>query len=208
MTVPVFICARDRLNCMKRLVAWLEEAGHDRITFLDNDSAWPPLLDYYATTPHEVVRLGENLGSKALWKAGLVPDEPYVYTDPDVVPVPECPLDVVAYLAKVLATTGVPKVGLGLRIDAPFIDEASLEVETRWRDPTREHWQGLFLAPIDTTFALYPACSDFHYAAVRTGAPCELLHLPWYEKPTEEDRFYLSRASTDDHGSRWARRAR
>jgi len=115
---------------------------------------------------------------------------------------------VVAYLAKVLATTGVPKVGLGLRIDAPFIDEASLEVETRWRDPTREHWQGLFMSPIDTTFALYPACSDFHYAAVRTGAPCELLHLPWYEKPTEEDRFYLARASTDDHGSRWARRAR
>jgi len=86
--------------------------------------------------------------------------------------------------------------------------EASLEVETRWRDPTREHWQGLFMSPIDTTFALYPACSDFHYAAVRTGAPCELLHLPWYEKPTEEDRFYLARASTDDHGSRWARRAR
>ena len=208
MSVPVYICCRDRLTCLRQLVAWLEHAGHVRITFLDNDSAWKPLLDYYATTPHTVVRLGANLGSKALWEAGLVPDEPYVYTDPDVVPTDECPLDVVDYLGAVLRATGLPKVGLGLRIDAPLIDAESLEVETRWRDPTREQWPGLFVSPVDTTFALYPAGSEFHYAEVRTATPCELRHLPWYDPPDDEDRFYASRASIDDHGSRWARQAR
>src|SRR5437879_5702154 len=95
---PIFVNVRDRVTCLRQLVDWLERAGHERIVLVDNASSFPPLLDYLEDTPHQVVRLGANLGSRALWAANLVPDEWFVYTDPDVVPTDDCPSDLVAHL--------------------------------------------------------------------------------------------------------------
>ena len=60
--VPIIINCRDRLGSLVELVDYLERAGQDRIYLLDNDSAYPPLLEYLAHSPHEVVRLGRNAG--------------------------------------------------------------------------------------------------------------------------------------------------
>jgi hypothetical protein len=101
------------------LVAWLEAAGHERIVLLDNASTYPPLLDFYEQTAHSVVRLGCNLGSRALWRHdGLLPSEPFVYSDPDLVPTEECPLNAVDYLWDVLQRhRSYPKAALGLYLD-------------------------------------------------------------------------------------------
>ena len=96
-TTPVFILCRDRLTPLQELVGWLESAGFEEIRLLDNDSAYPPMVEYLAASPHEVMSLGRNVGKHALWLDRrfdrLIDRRPFVYTDPDVVPDADCPRD-------------------------------------------------------------------------------------------------------------------
>lgn len=199
--VPVFINCRDRLTDLHPLLAWLEKSGQERITLLDNDSTWPPLLEFYEKIPHEVIRLGRNLGQYALWDADLVPDEEFIWTDPDVVPVEECPLDAVSHFARILAQQDVPKVGFGLKVDD--LPNSGSAIEREWWSLNRQVGPGLYRSPIDTTFALYRASASFSFDAIRTAHPYVARHLPWYREDalTDEDRHYLERASS---ASSWA----
>ena len=205
LDTPIFVVCRDRLKDLCRLVEWFERAGHDRITFVDCASTYPPLLDYLDKTPHEVVRLDQNLGSRALWVAELVPDEPFVYTDPDLLPTAECPLDAVAHLHELLmAHPKFSKAGLGLHLDDVPETLRSLEWERSLVSSEREFSPGVYDSLIDTTFALYRPGVPFEYRAIRTGAPYEARHLPWYvTEPTSEDRYYLERAMFGPLGSSW-----
>lgn len=205
MGFPAFICCRDRVTDLANLVAWLERAGFDRVTLLDNGSTWEPMLEYLDATPHEVVRLGDNLGSRAIWLAELVPGEPYVYTDPDVLPTEECPLDAVDRLAFLLDRyPAVPKVALGLKLDDVRDDLPCLSWERDLVSPQRQVEHGVFNTISDTTFALHRANAPFRYDALRTGAPYQVRHLPWYRTElTDEDRWYLERARGGAGGSSW-----
>ncbi len=203
-TVPVIINNRDRLDCLLQLLAWLENAGLTNIIILDNASTYPPLLAFYAQTRHKVVRLRDNGGPYALWKTPLfrrLRYRHYVYTDPDVVPVKECPHDVLAHLAGVLGRhREADKVGLGLRID-DLPDQYRLKPYViQWES---EHWKhevepGVFAAPIDTTFALYRPLAEggSWLKAYRTTGAYMARHLPWYEDSkhlSEETQYYASR---------------
>jgi len=194
MDVAVYIVVRDRLTDLEVLVEWLEKAGQDRITFLDNDSTWPPLLEYLEETPHKVVRFGRNLGPHCLWH-WEVPDEWFVYTDPDVVPHEDCPEDAVDHLRSLLDIYDVPKAGLGIHVDdVPPVGLLRWEHELH----NKARWKGsAFDAPVDTTFALYRPGASQGLQAVRSGPPYEVRHMPWYrrDKISEEDLHYFRRAS-------------
>ena len=202
---PVLINCRDRVSALRLLVAWLEQAGHERIILVDNASTYPPLLDYLDKTPHEVVRLDQNLGSRTPWVAELVPAGWYVCTDPDIVPVEECPLDAIARLHELLERhPKFSKAGLGLHLDDVPETLPSLEWERSLVSPERELSPGVYDSLIDTTFALYRPGAPFEYEAIRTGAPYEARHLPWYvTEPDGEDRYYLDRAMFGPLGSSW-----
>jgi hypothetical protein len=206
MQVPVFINCRDRLAPLVELVDWLERAGCDEIYFLDNDSAYEPLLDYYRETPHTVLALGENYGKWSLWQApemfDLTRGRHFVYTDPDVIPTPECPLNAIDRFADLLERYRLPnKVGFGLRTD-DIPDHyrhkwAVIAHEERCWDWPLE--RGAYYFPIDTTFALYRPGASQAREAIRTGAPYVARHDSWYidlDNPTEEDAFYQSRAES------------
>lgn len=204
---PIYINCRDRVSTLRDLVAWLERAGHERIVLLDNDSTWEPLIDYLGATPHQVVRLGENLGCRALWDAGLVPDEWFVYSDPDLVPIEDCPLDAVCHLRELAERHGAVKAGLGLYLDdlpasLPCLAwERSLVSEDRLLEP------GVFSSLIDTTFAIYRPSAAFTPHAIRTGHPYQVRHPSWYlteSQLSDEDRHYLAFARSDASGSSWA----
>lgn len=201
--VPVFINCRDRVRDLRGLVAWLEAAGHERIVLLDNASTWEPLLAYLAESPHEVRRLGVNRGSRALWEIGA-PDEWFVYTDPDIVPIRECPNDAVEHLREVAQRhPGHPKVGLGLYLEDVPPQMPSLALERSYYAAELE--PGVFDAPVDTTFALYRPRAQFTYRALRCGWPYQARHMSWYRaKPGEEDTYYLERAACGPLGSSWA----
>jgi hypothetical protein len=205
--VPVFINCRDRLTPLLELLDYLERAGCERIHLLDNDSAYPPLLEFYEQTPHRVIRFGENLGAKSLWVSGLL-DElgvrgSYVFTDPDTVPIEECPLDAIEYFAEVLARyPGYVKAGFGLRIDdLPDhfdLKHQVIEWESRyWQRPLAPR---LYDAPIGETFALYRGADRSPLHAIRTGYPYLVRHTTWYLDSADlpaEDRYYRERAQVN-----------
>jgi hypothetical protein len=202
---PILIACRDRVESLGRLVTWLERAGQENIFLVDNDSAFEPLLEYYETTPHTVVRLGKNVGPQDFWSAGVVSSlargQPYIVTDPDVVPTEDCPLDALDHFSELLQChRDYVKVGFGLKID-------DLPAHYRHRDAVRvweaQFWEkevapGVFEANIDTTFALYRSHVDRFTLgpALRTGAPYLTRHEPWYSdvsKESPESRFYRKR---------------
>lgn len=204
--VPIFITTRDRLSDLILLVSWLEIAGHTRITFVDNDSQWPPLLEFLDDVPYRVVRSKENLGSQAAWKLGLIPDdEGFVVTDPDVVPCASCPPDAVERLSWAMHRHNYPKAGLGLKITDVPPDMPSLEWERELVSPDRELEPGVFESLVDTTFALYRPGVDFLLESLRLGAPYQARHMPWYRDGAldAEHEFYLSRAMRGPEGTTW-----
>jgi len=207
--VPIFINSFNRLTCLRRLIGWLQSHGHRRIYIVDNASTYPPLLSYYSeieATGITIIRLGENVGSRALWERNILTStgvaSEFVYTDSDVVPAPFCPGNVVGHLQSILAAhPEIKKVGIGLRLDEipshfRHRDEVLHWEKQFWRWPAA---RGLMFAPVDTTFALYRPGSEHgqEYTNLRTTYPFLGDHLGWYEdsgNPTEEDRFYLGSA--------------
>ena len=127
--IPIFINSFNRLACLQRLVTWLHAHHHRRIHIIDNASTYPPLLAYYRDVERvglRVIRLGENVGSRALWERDILGvtgvDGEYIYTDSDVVPALFCPGDAIAHLRGVLtANPEVQKVG---RLSTPRPDRS------------------------------------------------------------------------------------
>ena len=214
--VPIIINSFNRLASLNRLVNWLRGAGQRNIVIIDNASEYPPLLDYLDRVSRDddvrVVKLPGNYGPKAIWQHDLLTalkiDTEYVYTDPDVVPADFCPTDLVAHLQAVLqADNAIAKAGLGLRLD-DIPDSYRLKGEVIawesqfWLRPTAP---GLFLATIDTTFALYRPHAGHCLAPtnIRTGWPYLAAHESWYGDslaPTEEELFYARAAAPDTTG--------
>ena len=207
----IFITCRDRVTPLAALVDWLERSGYERIYLVDNASTFPPLLEYLERSPHQVVRLPANVGQLASWTAGVVEREAsgewYVVTDPDVVPIEECPADAVQHFRRALERyPEYAMAGFGLKIDdLPNCYRHAARVRTWESQFWRKRFGGsLYRAPIDTTFALYrpyqPAFEFPEELGIRTGYPYLARHLPWYTDsatPTDEEQYYLAHARSD-----------
>lgn len=208
MDVPVFVLCRDRVTPLAQLVAWLERAEVAQIILVDNASTYPPLLDYYRDSPHEVVFLGENVGPEAVWVSGLLDRfhvaGPFVVTDPDVIPGEDCPTDAIAHFLEILQRyPEAEKVGFGLQI-ADIPDHYALKpVVALWESQfwTVEAEPGVYRAPIDTTFAVYaPGMRRSTETGLRTGWPYLARHEPWYADRSNlsvEERYYRDHARSD-----------
>ena len=211
--VPIFVTVRDRLSPLLELLDWLESAGQHDVHLIDNASTYPPLRDFLSTTSHRVVALDRNLGHRAAFLSGVVQrearDRAFVVTDPDVVPDPGCPLDVLEHLSELLARfPDADKIGLGLRLDdlpaCYALREDVIDWEGRfWED---EIAHGVYRAGVDTTFALHRPRQRGHeiMRARRTGLPYVARHLPWYVDSanlSDEDRYY--RAHADRTTTNW-----
>lgn len=203
---PVFIICRDRVTWTKQLVDWLERAGQEEIYLVDNDSTYPPLLEWYEQTDHRVVKMNGNTGHNGIWHSGLVQQiadcRYYIVSDPDVIPIDECPLDAIDYFRELLDRyEDRTKVGFNLKIDdIPDhykFKQAVLDHEggyKLWGGPE----PGLHFAPIDTTFALYrPGATQDISFSCRVDYPYETRHMPWYldsNDPGEEESYYVEHA--------------
>lgn len=207
MGIPIFIINRNRLAPLAQLMLWLEPYLDD-VTIVDNASTYPPLLDAYAdTTKVKIIRSEENLGHHAPWLLDLVPRQGrYVVSDPDVVPADDCLNDFMMQLDESLSI--VPKaikVGMGIKID-DLPDHYKFKKEVlQWESQFwhRHEVNGpknvpMYMAPVDTTFAMYQYPVPDIFPAYRLGAPYLIRHLPWYtdsDNPTEEEVYYKEHAS-------------
>lgn len=204
--LPIFINCRDRLSCLQKLVSWLLAAGYHNLYLIDNASTYPPLLAYFQEIARNsavhLVMLPRNCGHRALWRAHLLSmldiRTPFVYTDPDVVPIEACPAGVVARLYQVLRRYPyVDKVGMQLKTDdLPSYSSAGVQDAERCRHvPVEEE---LYFEPCDTTFALYAPGARYTIGmAMRTAGRLLLRHLPWYLDPAhlpEDEAYYIAHA--------------
>jgi len=216
--IPIIINNRNQYTFLKMLIDWLVAHGYRNIIVLDNDSSYPPLLEYYRTLPHRIVFLQQNLGYMALMKCDLYQEikrDYFVYTDADVVPIDECPCDFLDYFLSLLKKDRLlHKVGLSLRIDdLPDCYEHKNKVlvhESKFY--RKEVSAGVFEAPVDTTFALYRPFTKVSFYGwfyeksttkhYRIGYPYQARHMPWYEdsaNPSEESVYYRTHASQQTH---------
>ena len=205
--VPIIINNRNRYTYLLQLITWLEKNNYTNIIILDNDSTFPKLLEYYKTTKHKVVYLKANVGYMALWQTPFFNDIKkgfYVYTDPDVIPNPDCPPNVVYKLYTVLSKyKQIEKAGVALKLnDLPDSYDKKNDV-LKWE---KIHWdkqveKDVYDAMVDTTFALYKPLAFGNAEmckAFRVGGEYEFLHLPWYidsNNLTEEEKYYRDNVS-------------
>ncbi len=208
--IPVIINNYNRIICLRKLISWLEKAEMRNIYIIDNNSCYPELLNFYQETPHTVIRMNANIGYKSIWDTSIYlwfKGLPYIYTDPDILPIENCPLDVVGYFQQLLNEyPSYTKVGFGLKIDDIPDFYPQKEMVIKWE---RKFWEkqissDLYEADIDTTFALYrPGTKNQQWGkTLRTGGKYMARHLPWYENPTtlsDEEIHYRSKTI----GSSW-----
>jgi len=210
--VPIIINNRNRVTFLKKMIDKLMALGYKNIYILDNDSTYPPLLEYYKTVNAKVVYLKKNVGYKALWETDVFnqfKNKHYVYSDPDILMGEDCPNDFIYQLFVSLSKFGEKeKAGVALKIDnlpdnhqKPLI----LEWETgNWKKILSEN---VYDAPVDTTLALYKPLAFGNAEeceAIRVGGKLTAQHLPWYIDPenlSEEDLYYKNHANSSSY---WA----
>lgn len=209
-----FIVNYNRLTYPSRMADWL--AGFQKIkpVIIDNNSDYPPLLEYYEETPHEVVRLDKNLGSVAVWHpyAGILDeydlDGNYIVTDPDL-DTSGVPNDWLSVLQEGLRKYDfATKAGFSLRLD----DLPNTPVGNKARELEASHWafptaDGRFYrAAIDTTFCL--CRTRIHdFTAVRAAPPYCARHMPWYytgESSVPADELHYLRSAKAHGSTYWA----
>lgn len=216
-TIPIVINNYNRLSYLLELIASLEKRGYRNIHIIDNNSSYPPLLEYYDSCPYNVFRLDRNVGYLSIWQTGIYEQFKrsfYVYTDSDMKIDDSCPDDFMAKFIDVMKKYPMAqKVGFGLKIDDlpdHFKNKAQvLQHEARfWERPVGDD---VYLAEVDTTFALYrPFCkgkADRYQETYRTGGEYVIKHLPWYvnsAQMTEEEEYYINSVTQSTY---WSQKA-
>lgn len=206
---PIYIINRNNLERgFRQQYEWFKSAGMRNITVIDNASTYQPLLDYYNNNGVKHLRMDKNYGPWVFWDKSMHwnQETKYVVTDPDVVPAPDCPKDLVRKMCEVFDRYQPKclKVGPGLRIDnipdhyakkeKVLAHEAQFNLECH-RMPEGDAFDAL----IDTTMAVYGPHAPFpdwcqHF---RLAAPYVCEHFPWYEDSSvisEEHAFYREHA--------------
>jgi len=213
--IDVFVISFNRLTYLKSIINWLEKAGFENIHIIDNNSTYPPLLEYLKFSKHDVCIMDKNYGHLVVWACGkfndILNNKYYIVSDCDILPVNECTSNVTEYFLSILNKyRHLTKVGFALKVDDLPDQYLFKDVVVDWEKKfwTKKIDKGLFDAPIDTTFALYrPGIfpnNKYWYKSIRTDYPYVARHLPWYSdssKISEEDQFYLK--EINESSSNW-----
>lgn len=205
--IPVFLVSFNRVSYLQMAIERFEQMGLKNITIIDNQSTYPPLLEYYKTIPYRVITMDQNYGHRVFWECPELQkyrNDFYILSDPDVIPIEECPNDLIEKLFGILKKyPNVSKVGVSLKLDDLPVDGIGANDAQQLEKQFNEKYikkENVYVAPVDTTFAIYPPDSIANkkmtfYCGLRTGYPYQARHLPWYKTKgdiTEEDRFYSS----------------
>lgn len=213
-TIPIIIISYNRLNDLKQLVSFLIERNHKNIVIVDNQSTYPPLLDYYNEIKDKVTIeiMDRNYGHLVFWKNRKLYDKYtsgyYIVTDSDIIPNKNLPANYIKYLMHMLDHhKKITKVGFALRLDdiPDSFQPKSTVIEWEkqfWIDEIRKD---TYNAALDTTFAIYPPKYDFTYSrfykAIRIAGNYTAKHGGWYldsKNLTDEDKFYFKLSSNSN----------
>jgi hypothetical protein len=204
--MKALIIVFNRLNLPVKMADFLFAHGISPI-FIDNNSNYPPLLEYYKTTKYQVIRMDQNYGYKVVWERDILKrlniTGNYIVTDPDL-DLTGIPDDFLSVLEEGLRKyPQYDKCGFSLEInDLPPTEFCPANYEKQfWQHPLDEKY---FKAAIDTTFALYKV--PFHsFNAIRTNRPYTARHMPWYyfdfeDMPVDEQYYFATTKESHSMG--------
>lgn len=226
MEIPIVILNFNRERPLRKLVDWcMGLRSRGEIWIVDNASTWGPTLAFYdeirswsAERRVRVFPFDRNHGGRAIdlflenQVLNGLQHGPIAVSDPDLVPYPTTPDDVLEVARDVIdAYPDLIKVGPGLEVE----DVPTSYFNHDWI----KYWEGLYWAqpltpcgrgrraPIDTTFSVYRSAEHVGKGtteAVRLDRPRVLRHVDWYEdrsSPSAEFTHYAQLATRVD-GSR------
>ena len=118
-SIPIIIISYNQLFYLKQLIGFLQDNAYTNIVILDNNSTYAPLIEYFKEIKDDVKihKFNKNYGHRVFWSQDEVfkayAKGYYVVTDPDIMPLSDCPHDFLRYFKKILnANPEVNKVGI------------------------------------------------------------------------------------------------
>ncbi len=216
--IPILINNFNRLDLLKLQLDWLHSLKEDiAIIIVDNHSTYLPLLDFYKTlqAPNiQVVYLGFNSWRKGVeYLAGKLKSySKLVITDVDLIPYSTTPKDILSHLSSLLDKyPDYNHIGTSLEIkdlpDTNPMKRKVIQFESRYWSPCAKQLnQEVFIADIDTTFAMYRNTSKTLLTgpALRTDRPYTLKHVDWYIEPNNYSKEYHNYLSSCKSFATWA----
>lgn len=202
--IPAFIINFNRLGAPRAMVEYLLTVRGVRPIIVDNNSTYPPLLEWYETKPCQLIRMKHNCGNRVVWDNVMArEDEEYIVTDPDL-DLSGVPKDFLDVMRRGLDQhPQITRIGLSLEIDdlpdSPTCRDALSQERQMWTPLP----SGYLKADFVTTFGLYRGPRLF--PGIRTPRPYTARHLPWYytkDNLPEDERYYLS--SIDQNYNRYS----
>ena len=121
-SITIFIISYNRLDDLRKCISFLEKDGYTNLNIIDNASTDIELISYLKKLKHNVYFLEKNWGPYVLWESHLfdsiVENEYYVVTDPDIIPIEQCPSDYIEYFYSILQNyPEKTKAGFSLKLD-------------------------------------------------------------------------------------------
>ncbi|WP_444210239.1 glycosyltransferase family 2 protein [Dialister succinatiphilus] len=201
--IPIFIISYNRKETLKLCIERFQKDGYKNLIILDNASTDESTLAYLKDLSYKVIFFKKNYGHHVLWDCGLFNDiiknKYYVLTDPDVLPIEECPSDYVEQFYRILEQhPEKTKVGFALKLDdLPENYKYKYDIirfESFYWEKRMQYQFPIYDAPIDTTFALYKpggvAVKNNFYNGIRSGYPYIARHLGWYVNNFSQADYY------------------
>lgn len=193
--IKAVVINRNLVTTLKNTVDFLSKEPRVETIIFDQDSSYPPLLEYYKT--QNVVYNNLNEGPYSAWKIENLTDNHYIIADSDC-NYDGIPDDWLDKMLDCLNRSKYDKVGFSLKID----DLPNNTIGEQVRNHESRFWQSRcefgWIADLDTTFSMYRARTGFQYQAVRLFEPYTIKHIPWYleDDISEEWKYYLKNSNS------------
>lgn len=200
--IPIILNNFNRLSTTKKLADDLSKLGYTNIHILDNNSTYPPLLDWYQHCPYKVELLGKNLGQLAVYNSDYINkfNGWVAYSDSDIELNAGCPSGFIERMIQIGDKYNRNKIGLALRVDDVPTTRYGIYIKREekkfW---TKEIEPDTYDADVDTTFSVIKVGQPFQYQAIRLAGNLTARHIPWYldyENLNSEELYIIEKADS------------
>lgn len=190
---PAVIIGYNQYTYIKNMVEQLEKYTSD-IIVVDNNSTFPPLLDYYKNDfKYTLLKQKTNYGH-GVWALDCVQKlvgDTYILTDPDLQFNEHLPDNFIQQLLGIANHFSARQVGFALCIDAPDIRTDLLCQGLTVKQWESNFWKKPLACPLYPSLKLYEADIDTTFClinkkfsgkpTIRVAGDFTCLHLPWHK---------------------------
>jgi len=201
--IPIILNNFNRLSTTKKLADDLSKLGYTNIHIIDNNSTYPPLLEWYSNCPYTVERLNSNLGQLAVYNSDYINKFKgwVAYSDSDIELNPNTPKEFVERMTQMAEKYNKIKSGLALKIDD--VPDTRYGLYAKWLES--RYWKqelepDVYSAHVDTTFSVVQVGQPFTYEAVRLAGDLTARHIPWYldYEDLDQEEVYIIQHSNSE----------